>query len=182
MIKSLLLVGCLLSGTFASSGEVVGDAFLSLNSPFSTWAVTNGTTTIAGKVPGDLITDLQLGGVIGDPLYELNFKAKNWDDCTWNYSTSFTLDATFNGASQFLLIFEGIKMVSDVSLNGHALGYTQDQFLRYIYDVTTALGTGSQNLIVSFPTGADTRNAEQRWMSCCELVCVRVCWVVFSRL
>jgi hypothetical protein len=171
MIKSLLLlIGCLIiSSTVASSSEVIGDAFLSLNSPSASWSVTNGTTTVPGKVPGDLITDLELGGVIGDPLYELNFKAQNWDDCTWNYSTSFTLDTTFTGAAQYLLVFEGIKMVADVSLNGNVLGYTQDQFLRYVFDATAALnngGVGAQNLIVSFPTGADQRNAEQRWMSC----------------
>jgi hypothetical protein len=27
-----------------------------------------------GKVPGDLITDLQAAALVGDPLYELNFK------------------------------------------------------------------------------------------------------------
>jgi beta-galactosidase/beta-glucuronidase len=171
MIKSfLLLIGCLIiSSTVASSSEVIGDAFLSLNSVSVSWSVTNGTTTVPGKVPGDLITDLELGGVIGDPLYELNFKAKDWDICTWNYTTTFTLDTTFTGAAQYLLVFEGIKMVADVSLNGNVLGYTQDQFLRYVFDATAALnngGAGAQKLIVSFPTGADQRNAEQRWMSC----------------
>lgn len=36
--------------------------------------------SISGKVPGDLITDLQNAGLIGDPLYELNWlNASMWD-------------------------------------------------------------------------------------------------------
>ena len=36
--------------------------------------------SIAASVPGDLITDLQTAGMVGDPIYELNFKNGTlWD-------------------------------------------------------------------------------------------------------
>ena len=36
--------------------------------------------SIAASVPGDLLSDLEHAGIIGDPLYELNFKnASIWD-------------------------------------------------------------------------------------------------------
>eukprot|EP00729_Bicosta_minor_P029884 gene29884-4514_t len=42
--------------------------------------------TIKAKVPGDLITDLQTAALVGDPLYELNFKnATMWDSYVWTY-------------------------------------------------------------------------------------------------
>jgi hypothetical protein len=68
--------------------------------------------SIPAQVPGDLITDLQLSGLVGDPLYELNFlNASIWDANTWTYSTTFNLAAS--GSS--LLVFDGVKM-GDIGL------------------------------------------------------------------
>lgn len=157
--------------------RIIGDATQSLNSvDGASWSVTNGTSTVPASIPGDLITDLAQGGVVPkDPLYELNFKGNAWDVCNWTYSTSFALNADVASASSISLVLDGVKMVSDVSLNGVALGYTADQFLRYTFDVTAAVKrTGANTLTVTFPTGADARNIEQRWASCsggwdCEL-------------
>jgi len=33
-----------------------------------TWKVSGAGMTFAGKVPGDLLTDMQAAGIIGDPL------------------------------------------------------------------------------------------------------------------
>jgi|LauGreDrversion4_1035100.scaffolds.fasta_scaffold247047_1 beta-mannosidase len=152
----------------ATARKIVADAYQSLDSTQTqAWTVSNGTLSFSASVPGDLITDLSKGGVLGDPLYELNFKRTDWDDSVWNYSTSFTLDSSFSSSATVWIVFDGIKMVSDVSLNGIALGYTQDQFLRYSFDITSAIIKGGVNtLVVSFSTGKDQRNSEQRWMSC----------------
>jgi hypothetical protein len=45
--------------------------------------------SIAATVPGDLITDLERAGKIGDPLYERNFKSVLWDATNWTYTTQF---------------------------------------------------------------------------------------------
>ena len=46
--------------------------------------------SIQGTVPGDLITDLQAAGMVGDPLFELNFlNSSLWADQTWTYTTTF---------------------------------------------------------------------------------------------
>jgi beta-galactosidase/beta-glucuronidase len=66
-----------------------------------------------------------------------------------------------------LLVFEGVKMVSDVTLNGVYLGYTVSQFVRYVFDVTSSLSTSGTNVLtVAFPRGTDPRNNESRWMPC----------------
>ena len=45
--------------------------------------------SITATVPGDLITDLERAGKIGDPLYERNFKSVLWDATNWTYTTQF---------------------------------------------------------------------------------------------
>jgi beta-galactosidase/beta-glucuronidase len=162
------LIASLAVACAAASRSIVSNAAQSLDSPASAWTVSNGTSTVAARVPGDLITDLATGGVIpADPLFELNFRADDWDASNWTYTTTFTLAADVAAAAQILLVFDGVKMVSDIALNGVSLGYTADQFLRYSFDVTAAAKrAGSNTLTVSFPTGADPRNVEQRWMSC----------------
>ena len=38
--------------------------------------------SIPASVPGDLLTDLEAAGLIGDPLYELNWlNSSIWDNC-----------------------------------------------------------------------------------------------------
>ena len=57
-----------------SERAVVSDAFQSLDG--DAWLVSNGSAPFKGTVPGDLLTDLQRAGVIGDPLFELNFQVR----------------------------------------------------------------------------------------------------------
>lgn len=143
---------------------IIGSSMQSLNGQWGL-ANANGSVSIKGSVPGDLITDLELAGVIGDPLYELNFKTPVWDHGNWTYTLNFTAEDT--SAAHSWLVFQGIKMVADISLNGQAVGFAADQFLRYAFDVTGIVKLGAGNtLTVTFPTYSDARNSEERWMSC----------------
>ena len=69
--------------------------------------------TIKGAVPGDLITDLQVSGLIPEPYFENNFRnASLWNDNTWVYSTNFTLSeleltSMAAGGASKLLVFDG---------------------------------------------------------------------------
>merc|ERR1719433_2379853 len=72
------------------------------------WVVSadiNGThMSVPGSVPGDLLSDLQNAGSIGDPLYELNFlNGSIWHDFVWTYETQFSFDTS--SASEVLLVF-----------------------------------------------------------------------------
>lgn len=181
LVFALALRGARSSAT--TRRTVAADASQSLDSPAATWSVSNGTLRVAASVPGDLITDLEAGGVIGDPLFELSFRGNAtspsavggvpWDATNFTYSAAFTLAADVAASPTVSLVFEGVKMVADVALNGVALGYTADQFLRYTFDVTAAvLRTSANTLTVTFPTGADARNVERRWMACSGGWCV----------
>lgn len=67
------------------------------------------------QVPGDLLTDLEAAGVIGDPLYETTFlNSSIWNSHDWMYATTFRMTASdvarVQDGSVLLLVFEGIKM------------------------------------------------------------------------
>lgn len=142
------------------------------------WTASNAETglSIPATVPGDLITDLAKAGLTGgDPLYELNFVPEGtnttalWEQGQWNFTTSFAVPSTWLGSTtdEVLLVLDGIKMAADLSLNGFSLGFTNDQFLRYVFPVKSLLSPSSSNnnsLTVSFtPSIKDTRNNEARW-------------------
>jgi beta-mannosidase len=121
----------------------------------SSWVATEPTLglTIPATVPGDVITDLQRAGVIGDPYYELNFLDNRtlWsNDREWTYSTNATLPppGTPAGAS-LVLVFDGIKMGARVSLNSVLLGTVTNQFVRSVFPLPpSALApAGQPNLV-----------------------------------
>eukprot|EP00117_Sycon_ciliatum_P047416 scpid83310/ scgid33866/ Probable beta-mannosidase A; Mannanase A len=131
-------------------------------------------------VPGDLITDLENGGLIGDPWYEMNFKNDSlWAYGVWNYTKriNFTEEDVKNIAgytsagSDVILQFDGIKMGARIYLNGQLLGITTDQFLRYNYSLGQAMrDTGlsvsagdSNTLLVSLDSDINTNG---RFMAC----------------
>ena len=134
---------------------------------------------IKGSVPGDLITDLQAASLVGDPLFELNFKnATMWDHYTWTYSTTFRIAAPVlerlrSAGSGVLLVFDGVKMGAVVKVDGIVLGQTTDQFLRYTFplsrsllstsDINNSGQAGTHSLTVEFSPSID---CDGRWMGC----------------
>ena len=55
--------------------------------------------------------------MVGDPIYELNFKNGTlWNDYVWEYTKEFTTPAAARGGDEVLLVLDGIKMgVRDVT-------------------------------------------------------------------
>eukprot|EP01116_Phalansterium_solitarium_P018951 TRINITY_DN5166_c2_g1_i1.p1 TRINITY_DN5166_c2_g1~~TRINITY_DN5166_c2_g1_i1.p1 ORF type:complete len:461 (-),score=159.37 TRINITY_DN5166_c2_g1_i1:31-1413(-) len=163
-----VVLACLAAGALGSGlvdNPIAGDALQYLDR--DAWAVSNGQHTIEGFVPGDLITDLQRAGLIGDPLYETNFlQPVLWEQGNWTYSTTFDLDQDVAASGNQWLVFDGIKMVSDITLNGRYLGYTADQFLRYTFSTAGLLKPTGNVLTVTFPLVTDVRNNEGRFMAC----------------
>jgi hypothetical protein len=150
-------------GTLQSLSSAAGQPWLASS---ATWGL-----TVPATVPGDLVTDLQRAGVIGDPFFELGWLntttpgfqgAPLWDVGAWNFSAGFDL-AVPAGAAAYL-IFDGVKMAADVYLNGVAIGAVADQFLRYAFPLPAGLLRPRGNeLAVVFATSRDPRNAEGRF-------------------
>lgn len=133
--------------------------------------------SIQARVPGDIITDLQNAGRVGDPLYELNFLAGNTEPLwgnqhSWTYATNFTLPAGGAAAaaasSMYLLVFDGVKMGARVSVNGVEVGTVTNQFKRYIFPLDASVlrlkpPGASQTLEVAFDGSLSVHG---RFMAC----------------
>eukprot|EP01051_Picozoa_sp_SAG22_P022558 SAG22_NODE_5447_length_1012_cov_1.972618_1_plen_243_part_10 len=79
--------------------------------------------SIKATVPGDLLTDLERAGLIGDPLYELNWlNSSLWDQNTWTYTTEFNPPAASAATSTSLLVMDGVKMGARVLVDGKLVG------------------------------------------------------------
>jgi hypothetical protein len=158
----LLLYGCILSQTFAAlytnTAEwlsVLPDTDLVISLPV--WNVSSADDAyqnLSSSVPGDLLSDLMKSGVIQDPYYDRNFLtqrrvwmgplapgSKNTTSSegeertrTWIYSAFFEVDS-YKGTRHLALVAESIKMGAIIQLNGVEIGVTNDQFLRYIFDL-----------------------------------------------
>ncbi len=112
------------------------DAITYLDDEHWSWHRDDDGFTMPASVPGDVVTDLQAAGAIGDPLLDDNFVR---DAPVWN--RTWTLRTTFEArsdAARILLVFDGIKMGASVKLNHVPLGTIRDQFLRYVFDVRNA--------------------------------------------
>ena len=138
-----------------------------------TWSSATWNITVPAAIPGDLVTDLQHAGVIGDPYFELGFLntttpgflgAPLWDVGVWTLTAPFDAAALLPHAGAVFLVLDGVKMAADVSLNGVALGAVFDQFLRYAFLVPAGLLRPTGNaLALAFGTSRDPRNAEGRF-------------------
>lgn len=134
----------------------------------SLWTATSSSgDSIGCTVPGDLITDLAIAGRTRPTWLDLTWRdnATLWDEQTWTYATSFSSPpAAAPGVEQWL-VFDGIKLAADISLNGVSLGAATDSFIRYTFPITSILASGSNlnNLTITFPpTVSDARNDNGR--------------------
>ena len=72
-------------------------------------------------------------------------------------------------APSTLLVFDGIKMGANITVNGQPVGVAVDQFLRYQYDIAKLLKAGTNELSVTFDFAIDVNG---RFMACTGGWCV----------
>eukprot|EP00729_Bicosta_minor_P029755 gene29755-24138_t len=131
---------------------VIGNTLKYLDS--NDWTASSRGLTIPATVPGDIVSDLYREQKIGNPLYELNWlNSSLWANRDWTYTKTFSYTVGPAQAGEVLLVLDGVKMGSTVTLNGIVLGRTLDQFLRYSYPALDALKESSNHhtLEISFP-------------------------------
>eukprot|EP00040_Diaphanoeca_grandis_P031996 m.192725 g.192725 ORF g.192725 m.192725 type:complete len:1196 (-) comp32480_c0_seq1:201-3788(-) len=113
--------------------------------------------SIQAQVPGDIITDLQRVGKVGDPYWNVTWRdpkfIQAWNDGVWTYSRTFPTTSAMMTSSKTLLVFDGIRMGAMIQLNSNFLGNATDQFLRYEFEVRHFLNNatnGTNTVTVSF--------------------------------
>lgn len=100
----------------------------------------NVKTCIQASVPGDISYDLFSAGVITDPYFGLNHLEHGWIiRSDFEYETRFDVDEEMMAQDEVILEFEGIDTFSQIYLNGHKLGDTDNMFLAYTYSVKDLL-------------------------------------------
>ena len=139
---------------------IVGDSHTSLDGE---WLLTSPAlpSPITGRVPGDLISDLFHASLLPEPLFENNFlvNASLWNNNTFTYTTNLTLSAaqmallSSPGAGDVWLVFDGIKMGANITVNGVQVGQSRAQFLRLNFSlaaIASSLHEGANTLQVIF--------------------------------
>jgi len=89
-----------------------------------------------------------------------------WNNCSWKYETKFDFNVT-DTYKEIFLVFEGVKMGANISLNSQFLGSFKDQHLRYVFAVGKILKSKSNVLELTFPSGGGVdAKVSGRYMSC----------------
>ena len=128
----------------ASIAALSGPVVQSLSSP--NWSLTNANGSIAidrnCSVPGSVFLDLHANGLLDDLFYRWNPINATWvssDEPWWMYSRTFEVDAALLSMPRVELVLHGVDTIANVTVNGHYLGSTINQFRRWTYDVTSLL-------------------------------------------
>ncbi|XP_042069280.1 beta-mannosidase isoform X1 [Haplochromis burtoni] len=109
----------------------------------------NGSLLLPAQVPGCVHSALQQQGYITDPYFRFNDVSYRWIALdNWTYTTTFTLSAELSVKQKVLLVFDGVDTVGSVSLNGIAVGKTNNMFCRHDFSVKDLLKDGENVLQV----------------------------------
>jgi len=104
---------------------------------------------LPAQVPGHVHLDLMRAGVIPDPFQRLHERAVAWvDDSDWVYETTFTADDP--APANAYLVFHGLDTVAEITLNGEALGQTDNMYIPHEFPVGGRLKVGANHLQVTF--------------------------------
>ena len=118
------------------------------------WRVfnTNGSVSVAARVPGVVHLDLLAAGVIGDPYYRYNEREQAWiwREPYWNYTRSLSVSADLLAHSAVEAVFDGLDTAALVFVNGRLVHQSANQFRRFTVDLRTALVAGDNELTVAF--------------------------------
>ncbi|KAG9344023.1 hypothetical protein JZ751_012499 [Albula glossodonta] len=123
----------------------------------------NGSLSLVADVPGCVHTALLKQGIIKDPYYRFNDLAYRWISLdNWTYTTSFSVPADIRNKQKVRLVFESVDTVSFISLNGVAVGKTDNMFRRYDFDVRRLLRE-QENVLTVGLLSAVAYAAERSW-------------------
>ncbi|MBY8984042.1 MAG: glycoside hydrolase family 2 protein [Candidatus Lokiarchaeota archaeon] len=131
-----------------------------------TWKIKNleKSIEIEGQVPGTVFEALLENEIIADPFYGVNEHEMKWVyESNWVYEIEFNVDPSFLEHKNFLLRFHGLDTIAEVTLNGEVIGFPNNMFVRYDYEVKSNLRQTSNRLVVNFksPTAKSREEIER---------------------
>ena len=107
------------------------------------------------QIPGDVHSALLAAGKINEPYFRDNEFNVDWvNQQCWCISRRFTADSE-TSARHKILILEGVDCIATISLNGIVVGQTDNQFVRYAFEVSDALLDNENELQITFAVARD---------------------------
>ncbi|PVD35823.1 hypothetical protein C0Q70_02792 [Pomacea canaliculata] len=128
---------------------------ISLN---GTWTVSNQNIglSVPGQVPGSVHTALMANDAIADPLYRDNDVKLTWiGNVNWTYSRDFEVNNSVLKSQAIQLVAEGLDTIATVYINGIMVGKSDNMFVKYTFDVKSALKPLNNSIVVSFQSAVD---------------------------
>ena len=103
----------------------------------SDWLIKNGADLQAvGTVPGTIHTILFSAKLIDEPYWRFHDTDLRYlVNQSWTFTKSFSLQSQFLDSTQFILHFDQIDTVSNITLNNCNLGQTNSMFFAYEFNV-----------------------------------------------
>ncbi|XP_006457264.1 hypothetical protein AGABI2DRAFT_188899 [Agaricus bisporus var. bisporus H97] len=113
----------------------------------------NGTISIPSTGPPcQAHIDLLNAGIITEPLLGINDFTQRWiAEENWTYKadiTPFLQSSAFQSSNKTLLVFYGIDTIANITLSGQPVAWVNNQFRRYVFDVTHLLESPVDNELV----------------------------------
>ncbi|KAF8985953.1 hypothetical protein BGZ46_000039 [Entomortierella lignicola] len=131
------------------------------------WHLSNLDRTVqtTGSVPGQVHLDLLRAKVLqDDPYYGINYVKDSMRKIihnTWVFEKEILVEFSLDHRI-VILDCEGLDTITTVYLNGTPIGSTNNQFRRYLFDVSSTLQKGSNLLCIKFEDAVSYANAKAK--------------------
>ena len=103
------------------------------------------------SVPGCVHTDLMALGQIDDPYYGRNEKSLQWiGEKDWEYRKTFAIDAGQLASGNVDLVLESVDTYAEIFVNGHRVGFCDNMFRTWRFDVRDFIKEGENELLLKF--------------------------------
>jgi len=103
------------------------------------------------KVPGTVHSDLYKAKLIPDPFYGKNELDLYWiAEVDWIYETNFDLPYDFPNTENFEIVFDGLDTIAEIRLNNKVIGYVENMFKSYTYDISSIVKSKNNLIKVLF--------------------------------
>lgn len=148
MLATILWTSAWIIGALSQSQNTITGSTLSRSFSLSDldWTLKNenGTIVIPGKVPSQAHLDLLEAGIITEPLLEINDFTQRWvwfDNWTYTADVTPFLSTLEKEPQDTILLFYGLDTVANITLGGHPVAWTNNQFRQYTFNVTDIISS-----------------------------------------
>ena len=120
-----------------------------------------GTHSCPFAVPGDVFSALLAAGQIPDPYVGMNEEQVQWvTERDWAIERTVKVGAELLSAPSIYLNAASLDTLTEISINGQAVGTTANQFRRHRFEVKSFLRTGVNSIRILFKSAAKAAKAK----------------------